>query len=192
MANKGPTAAKFRDAFLQSFHEICDRMTPAQWNRRAWPCWTKFMLAHPSSVLTQTAEKLKLHYYDGEPLRLDAVFSTEEESWFPILVALEHEAKPREFVKDEVKKLLSVRSNLKVGITYVWDDAQAGSNRKRIEQGTREQFDKMGSSPAEAPRTEYLFLVGTESGNKILCWHSLQFRASEGPKNKVFQLVKAD
>jgi hypothetical protein len=117
---KIPTAAKFRDRFVQSYDEVRQAFrTTTEWSLKGWPQWTGLMLAHPSSVLAKAAQKLGLHYYDGEPLRLDAVFSADDGAWFPVVAAIEHENVRKDFVKSEVAKLLTIRCPLKVGITHV-------------------------------------------------------------------------
>lgn len=190
MSSKGvPTAATFRDSFLGSYDEVRKAFeTSTEWSLKGWALWTELMLAHPSSVLDKTAQKLRLHYWPGEPLRLDAVFSQSEESWFPVVVAIEHENDWRRFVREEVTKLLSTRCCLKVGITYTWDDARAQECRETIARDIEAYFDK--SVIGEEPTTEYLFLIGRESEKKeISCWYSLDFQARTGPRNRTFQPV---
>jgi hypothetical protein len=56
-------------------------------------------------------------------MNLDLVFYEEGTGGCPLAVAIEHENDPRGF-EDEMDKLFSVRSGLKVGITYAWNGEQ--------------------------------------------------------------------
>ena len=194
------TAKTFCDTFLKSYSKVRAAFTDeerwiqvwtTQWN--ALMVWQPTATFHPPqeiqrSVLADTAAELGLHYQNGEPLRLDAVFSGQQ-AWFPILAAIEHENNCSGF-ESEVTKLLSVRCLLKVGITYTY-----GSSERRqksleyIEQIIKENFVKISRAVGEDRRTEYLFLVGIEVPErpKELSWYGLDFQACEGPQSRRFQ-----
>lgn len=76
---------------------------------------------------------------------------------------LEHENLPRKFY-EEIRKLLSVRTPLKVGITYALNE-QGNYQRipDRIRATVKEEFHKINGLIGEDPRTEYLFLIGLET-----------------------------
>lgn len=201
MAVEGNLTAKtFCDTLLNSYSKVRAAFTDEERWIQVWTReWNALMLWQPTetfhppqeiqrSVLADTAAELGLHYKNGEPLRLDAVFSGQQ-AWFPILAAIEHENNCSVF-ESEVTKLLSVRCLLKVGITYTY-----GSCKRRqrsleyIEQIIKENFLKISRTIGEDQRTEYLFLVGIEVPErpKELSWYGLDFQAREGPQDRGFQ-----
>lgn len=195
------TAKTFCDSFLKSYDKARAAFTNDRWIH-AWRFeWNALMLWQPTetfrpppeiqkSVLAETAFELGLSYRNGEPLRLDAVFSSQQEqTWFPMLVAIEHENDCRGF-ESEVTKLLSVRCPLKVGITYTYTSSERRQKYlEDIQQVIGEAFAKISSAVGEDQKTEYLFLVGAEvhEREKELSWYALSFRGSEGPQNQIFQ-----
>ena len=193
------TANNFCDAFLASYSMVRARFADdKRWQEifttRAWNTimlWQPTATYYPPqeielSVLAETAKKLGICYANGEPLRIDAVFSTEK-CWFPILVAIEHENDWRGF-ESEIRKLLSIRSTLKVGITYTGDTPKGHQYREKLARTIEEDFAEVSLVIGEDPKTEYLFLVGAESEKQeISCWYSLHFRADTGPRNRRFE-----
>ncbi len=171
-----------------------------------WPRWDDLVLSRPAetfrlpqeikaSVLASVAAQLGLWYPSSKPNRqpmtFDAVFSGQEDGWFPMLVAIEDEKNWTGF-GSEVKKLLSVRCPLKVGITYTGDSPEGQAYRDKIACDIREDFEEISLIRKEDPRIEYLFLVGAESDdNEISCWYSLDFRADVGPQGRTFQPVES-
>ncbi len=141
------------------------------------------------SLLHQTAVKLRLQYWQGEPPRIDGVFLPEDESpWYtfplPVVVAIEHENKHGEFGQ-EIAKLFSLRCPLKVGIVYslmLSERTDPKTHKKRL-QSIRDRIlhvhKRIISKVGEDPKTEYLFLVGVEAPERHLTWHSLQFSADQ-------------
>ena len=115
------------------------------------------------------------------PNPADAVFHAKNsQSWFPIQVAIEHENDPRGF-RDEIQKLLSIRSRLKVGITYALIGEGSQSNlQRRVEEDIRREFDFAIANdlPQEDGTTEYLFLLGCEINVRELLWCKLIFNAA--------------
>ena len=77
--------------------------------------WSKFMI----ECVIREVNYPNIRCHNGEPLRLDAVFTTSPDKWdwFPISIALEHENNPIG-VHGEIKKLISIDCPLKVMITY--------------------------------------------------------------------------
>jgi hypothetical protein len=132
------------------------------------------------SVIGKVAESLALKRCLREPFRLDVILhrGTEEWDWYPMLVAIEHENDPRGFA-DEVRKLASVRSPLKVGITYASlpndDEKTALRNRyhSNVLNDIRRECRK--TAIAEDNATEYLFLLGEIAPNLVIEWRSLTF-----------------
>ncbi len=194
-----PTAKAFCERFLKSYSKLRAAFTDDERWREIWTYqWNEVMLWQPTttfhppqeiqrSVLAQTADELGLHYENGEPLRLDAVFSSDKKTWFPILVAVEHENNCRGF-ESEVTKLLSVRCSLKVGITYSYtSSAQRQQSLDDIQRIVKENFAKISNVVGEDQGTEYLFLVGTEVSERPreLSWFAIDFRASEGPERRL-------
>ncbi len=147
------------------------------------------------SVLADVAARLGLRYPSErgsrQPMTLDAIFvkPTKNRDPFPMRVAIEHEQDWTGF-DCEVRKLLQVRCPLKVGITYSDESPQGKKYRDRVAKNIQDNFDEIRPVIAEAPQTEYLFLIGAESDDKeISCWYSLDFRARTGPRNRRFQPV---
>lgn len=143
-------------------------------------------------MLAQTASELQLHYRNPEQLRLDAVFSNQD-LWFPIVIAIEHENAGGGFAS-EVMKLLSVRCRLKVGMTYPWSWCERRQKKLTdIERTIKEYCREISENIGEDPRTEYLFLVGTEvrEREKVIEWYALHFRAGDGCDGATFDLADA-
>ena len=199
-ARTGPTAREFCDAVVDSYTKVRVRFPDRERWRHVWAALsTQLWLALPSekppdeaplSVLSETAASLHLVYAAREQLHLDAIFSSKE-TWFPIVVAIESENVHTTF-EQEIRKLLSVRCPLKVGMTG-FNTSPAGEAKKlqAIERTIKAKFREISSVIQEDPNSEYLFLVSVEfNGEKeISNWYSLDFRASEGPLNKTFMLV---
>jgi len=123
-----------------------------------------------------------------EPLHLDAVFHAKNSrSWFPIQVAIEHENDSKRF-PDEIRKLLSIRSRLKVGITYalIGEGSQSDLQR-RVEGDIRREFADANALPKEDGTTEYLFLLGCEIDVRELLWRKWIFNGAIGPGSQAFQ-----
>jgi hypothetical protein len=200
----GLNAARFRDAFLASYFPVRSKFTDERWMEVWTHQWSSLMLwqttpeFHPlpeieQSVLVETANVLSLQYENGEPLRLDAVFTQGREpgNWFPILAAVEHENVVYDFAS-EVKNLLSVRCPLKVGITYTTTKSNKREAKLRfIEQTIQQNFTNIRDVVREDPESEYLFLVGTEIYEfpRELFWYYLDFSAAAGPENKACRPV---
>jgi hypothetical protein len=100
-----------------------------------------------------------------------------------MLVAVEHENDSRGF-EQEVQKLISVRSRLKVGITYTrYRNYENCDEALRLicEETIRPTWDRVLMSLGEEHKdTEYLFLIGHEKEAKELKWYYKSFRASDG------------
>ena len=195
-----PRAARFRDAFLQSYGRCRIAFkTPRAWDE-VWPRWNELMMAQlissaalmpaKRSVLARTAHALGLSYWQGQPLTVDAVFSWKG-AWFPISAAIEHENDWRGF-EAEVMKLFSIRCPLKVGITYARDSKIEACSKWLVSVLEGDFRDAVSRIGAEPPATEYLFLIGGESEDKdISCWYSLVFRAGDGPHGGTFVQLRA-
>lgn len=187
------SAIDFRTAFLEAYEQSRRTHDDGQWEV-IWndtAAWSLLMLYRKdnSHILQLTAKKLGFWCLPHEPLHLDAVFCRANvEHWFPMQVAIEQENDPNTFWQ-EIQKLLSVRSPLKVGITYALRDGRSpGVVRARLEEIIRREFSVANTVIGEDPTTEYLFLLGIEIENKPreLSWVSLVFHAGEGPKQIVF------
>jgi hypothetical protein len=133
-------------------------------------------------VLVQVAKRFELYHMDGEPLHLDAVFSRQLR-WAPMFAAIEHENNSTTF-EQEVQKLISVRCQLKVGITYTpyrRSDRRKHLLRDICEKKIKPHWDRtcveLGQEPSD---TEYLFLVGHEERAKELAWYVKSFRVGDG------------
>ncbi|HXM20049.1 MAG TPA: hypothetical protein VN948_02130 [Terriglobales bacterium] len=206
MPNKRELTAKvFRDAFVASYERVRNSFTKERWNEM-WHRWNDLMLLRPdegsllpreikASVLAGVAGELGLcypsEYRNRQPMTLDAAFSdhADNQDRFPIKVAIEHENDWTGF-ESEIKKLLSVRCPLKVGITYSDDSPKGREYRQTIAGNIQEDFEEIRLVIGEAPAAEYLFLVGAESDdNEISCWYSLDFRAENGPRDQSFRPV---
>jgi len=199
------TAKTFCESFLRAHDKARAAFTKDRWkeiwNSHRRELWNALMLWQPTptfrppeeierSVLAETASDLGLEYGNGEPLRLDAVFvSKQQETWSPMLVAIEHENDCREF-ELEVRKLLSVRCQLKVGITYIFKStAKRLRNPEYIRHIIGEEWAKISSVIGEDQKTEYLFLVGIEVPERQveLSWYAITFRGCEGTQKRTFE-----
>jgi hypothetical protein len=199
------SAKDFRTGFVAAYRAARERHRN-DW-RDTWMStvrWSGLMIynAKPSAdedaVVRSVASDLGLKCHRGEPFGFDAVFYKRdaenwEWEWFPILVAIEHE-NARTIFDGEVKKLLSIRCALKVGITYALSDTNlpfAGIH-SGIARNIENRFNTIQAAIIEDPKTEYLFLIGTETKDELfeLKWYSLEFRAGDGPrKDQAFELV---
>jgi hypothetical protein len=110
-------------------------------------------------------------------------------NWFmmwKMVVALEHENLDLNF-RHEIRKLMSVRCPLKVGITYTWCNpavlpcAWHEGRRADIQQHVCVAYSRIASVIAEDSRTEYVFLVGSEEQEKEWTRYALTFPAGTGP-----------
>jgi hypothetical protein len=207
MAGNTELSAKtFCDAFVGSYNDIRNSFASKESWKEIWHRWNDLMLTRPDedyrlppgvtvSVLAKVAQKLDLRYPSErgsrQPMTLDGIFveRTKNNDPFPMRVAIEHENDWTGF-DWEVKKLLSVRCLLKVGITYS-DESPCGKEyRDQIAEKIQDDFDEIGLVIGEDAQTEYLFLVGAESDDKeISNWYSLDFQARTGPRNQRFQPV---
>ena len=182
-------ATDFQAAFIKAYADSRILKSQQQWNE-IWGNsynWSNFMLYADDSVIHNSAHLLNLEWYRGEPFRLDCVFCQNANRWFPIQIAIEHENNPRSFTT-ELQALLSVRSRLKVGITYLLDcdiGQRHAEFREKIFDEIGHHFLAVAECVREDPETEYLFLIGSdESDNEDLIWFQLAFRAEVGPVNK--------
>jgi hypothetical protein len=198
----GPTPREFCDAVVSSYSKTRAMFPDVErWRQVRAQSTTQLWMALPSenhllpeetqlSVLGRTAASLKLTYAAREQLRLDAIFSVKE-TWFPIVVAIESEIVYGTF-EQEIKKLLSVRCPLKVGMTG-FDTSEREEKRRllAIEEMIKVNFNQISEIIEEAPATEYLFLVDVELNiqKEISRWYSLDFQASDGPQGRTFQLI---
>ncbi len=93
-------------------------------------------------------------------------------------------------VRQEIWKLLSFRSPLKVLIFYDWDEHEKRTGRQSTDDSRRswlhdqiEAFFRMGRAFdirwPEADDTEYLFLVGNRDMHEIIQWRRLTARSGE-------------
>ena len=139
------SAKEFREKFLDSYRMARESHRDewdAIWTDTAR--WSNLMIYDPGSVVKSVAEGLHLKCHQREPLSFDAVFvkpTNPPWDWFPVVVAIEHENNPKTF-DGEVKKLLSIRCRLKVGITYVLssDTGDADALRTKIASNIQNQF----------------------------------------------------
>jgi len=191
------TAVEFSAAFVACYQEA-RRRWDLEW-QRIWatdPAWSGLMIWEPDAVIRQVAERLELQCFSGEPLHLDAVFHAPGDRWrwFPIRVAVEHENAWPSF-DQEVRKLLSVRCPLKVGITYTLSGHVSGDRSRlpalhaMIAGAISREFAAASAVIREDPATEYLFLIGSEEErDQELVWRQLAFRADSGPRDATFKL----
>jgi hypothetical protein len=197
-----PDAETFCNAFVDWYTRIRAAFSDERW-KEIWSIHANVVLWQPTEryrppeeiergVLAETARELNLFYRNGEPLRLDAVFSTRER-WFPISVAIEHEYSWSGFTA-EIDKLLSVRCPLKVGITYVYGRrAKQESNMQRIEEWIKSSYSMVLATIEEDETTEYLFLIAAEAEEeREVVWYALHFNAAEGPEKKTFRLMSPE
>jgi hypothetical protein len=199
------TAKLFCDAFQSSYKEVRKSFSTEQWEDAWWGRpWGDLILSRPDetaclpkgakrSLLSGVARRLGLRYPselgNRQPMTFDAAFSANysNNDPFPLRVVIENEAEWRRF-ECEIRKLLSVRCPLKVGITYT-DSARGGSqHRDEIASWIHEDFKEIQLVIGEDARTEYLFLVG-ESESLEISWYSLQFQARNGPQKRAFEPV---
>ena len=203
-----PTSEQFLNAFFEAYKRSRDIFTMETWQEVWTKKWNEFILwkngkpPEPldKSVLHQTAGKLNLEYWEGEPLKLDSAFYARESAPvgnlpFPILVALEHENDHRGF-NHEIAKLLSIRCPLKVGITYtlLWGATNTAEGRQStldlIRQEVCESSARISQVISEDPKTQYLFLVGCEESPLSLGWYALHFSGGQSPTGTEFRLVQ--
>jgi hypothetical protein len=202
---KRVTAKTFCDAFHASYKEVRKAFRSTErWKEVWWGTpWGDLVLSRPDevwrlpkgakkSLLSGVADLLGLRYPseagNRQPMTFDAAFSEpcSNNDPFPVRVIIENEADRRGF-ECEIRKLLSARCPLKVGITYT-DSARGRKHREEIASWIQEDFDEILKVVDEDPRTEYLFLIG-ESDNYEISWYSLQFQARDGPRKRGFRLV---
>ena len=202
------TAKQFLEKFLESYRECRKEFGDDQWERM-WEGgqWNGFMMwttGQPEplreSVLVQTAEKLGLFYAEGEPLTFDAVlhggrdpdFAGPYDVRFPMLVVIEHENERRGIWR-EMQKLLSVRSPLKVLITYTEvrcvREQRAQEGLKEIGDVVKGHWERACKVLGREEATEYLILVGDEPEKHTMSWHAMDFSGTEGPVTREFQPV---
>jgi hypothetical protein len=208
LPNPTPVGAdQFLRKFLESYHECRRTFNSEQWNS-VWggPWWNGFMMwktGQPEplkkSVLVLTAEKLDLCYADGEPLTLDVVFHKSRgldfrrphDERFPPIVVLEHENN-RVTVWREVQKLLSVRSPLKVLITYTQGaeppiPLEEGQRRlSQLRDLVREHWEHAATLTGREVGAEYLFIVGHEGQERIMWWYAMSFGSAQSPSEVDF------
>ena len=167
-------AEGFLKAFIQSYNEKFNE------NQKIWEniwtntySWSTFMIKH---VIGNMEDRIGLRCHNGEPLRLDAVFTTSDKwDWFPISIALEHENNPAG-VHGEINKLISIDCQLKVMITYsiIGEKKIEWVKRKIIESF----FEALHRADHLCSRNrEYLFIIGDENGHpRELSWEYAIFR----------------
>ncbi len=205
-----PTAKDFQTAFLKAYAACRGCIHSDEEWKTIWTSqWNEFMMYKTStsrprqllrSVLHETAENMKLEYFEREVLKIDGVFYSQDAVYkkddfvFPFLVAVEHENIWQGFER-EIVKLLSVRAPLKVGVTYLlWGNspmppAKRNEHLEEIRALIVRNFDAISRVISEAALAQYLFLVGSEEQERTLAWHSLSFSASEGPEGKRFEMI---
>ncbi len=191
-----PLYEAFLEAFVAAYNEA-HKQHAAQWPA-IWGDYGRFsdfMLYDNDSVIKRTAPAMQLGCYHGEPLRLDAVFTNDSQegwNWFPPVVIIEHENNPKGF-HGEVQKLLSVRAQLKVGITYflIGDRGNPDQLFAHLIGLIGRLFNQAGGNIQESPKSEYLFVVGVEHSERILSWYQLNFTAGVGVGNIRFEPVNA-
>jgi hypothetical protein len=119
-----PTAKEFRTKFIEAFSECSEEARRRSFDE-AWKNWTAFMTGKQTkvdscdyrAVLPTVAGKLNLEL-QREFMNLDLVLY--EKKGCPVAVAIEHENDLRG-IEDEMDKLFSVRSRLKVLVIYAWN-----------------------------------------------------------------------
>ena len=195
-----PGAHQFVETFARCYNECRGLYSDDEFTEHVWRLWPEFFfkckrspLLKSESVISRVASALHLEYWDGEPLRLDMVLYPKGEGveWgfpFPILVALEHEEGPRGF-GNEIMKLLSVRCPLKVGITHTVTK-DMNKEREAVHQQIVDKFRRIRAINQEDPRSEYVFLIGSQERPKDPKWYGLSFRAGDGPGDQKFERVK--
>jgi len=200
------TAKQFLQTFLESYRECRQAFGDDQWERMCeGGRWNGFMMGTTGqpeplgkSVLVQTADKLGLCYGRGEPLRLDAVFherpdpdvARTPDARFPMLVVIEHENE-RRGIWNEMQKLLSVRSPLKVLITYTRRyfarEQRAQERLKEIGEVVKGHWERACRVLGREEATEYLIIVGDEPEKGKPSWYAMDFSGTQGPVTKEFQ-----
>jgi len=200
------TAKQFLEKFLESYRECRNAFGDDQWERMCeGGQWNGFMMwttGQPGplreSVLVQTAGKLGLSYAEGEPLTFDAVFHGGRDPdfagpydvRFPMLVVIEHE-NDRRGIWREMQKLLSVRSPLKVLITYTERyfarEQRAQERLKEIGDVVKDHWERARRVLGREEATEYLIIVGDEPEKGKPSWYAMDFSGTEGPVTKEFQ-----
>jgi hypothetical protein len=190
-------ATDFCAAFIKAYDQMRlrlddDAQWQANWNTKTWSDLMIYK-RDPPAVVRAVANHLDQfccwEKSPFEPLHLDAVFSAKSsDSWFPICIAIEHENEPGRFL-DEIRKLLTIRCPLKVGITYALMDARRNQPKllDQVEDRIRTEFAAANAVIQEAPGTEYLFLLGYEASIRTLQWHYLIFNAGNSPEGARFQ-----
>ena len=184
--------------FLKTFVDVykakekdCRNENQANW-KEIWTNtykWSMFMLDEENSVIKTVAKDMKLACARGEPLRLDAIFTTpqryENWDWFPILAAIEHENEPNGF-HGEIKKLVSVQCGLKVGITYALYDGNKKSAftttvKAKVERDFLEAI-KVVDKRFKGIDQEYLFIIGEERADRLqtLVWNFWIYNPKNG------------
>jgi hypothetical protein len=121
---------------------------------------------------------------------LDLVLYEKEKEGCPLAVAIEHE-NALGGIENEMDKLFLIRGRLKVLIIYAWRQ-QLIEVKEKLEHRIRKYYNEYHASnlPAEAPETEYLFLLGNEEKQKFIVWHYLSFDVRSGPGRGAFQISR--
>ena len=189
-----PTAAQFAQTFVESYLAQRNLFSGEAWSELWTNRWNTFILWNPSgpqtkTVLSETAERLGLTYWEREPFRLDGAFLEPEAKTIgnyrvPITVAIEHENDVRTF-DQEIAKLFQIRCPLKVGITYLLGPVTAGQQLERWQNQIKTHVvdisQLLNHSVVEDPRTEYCLLLGHEREGLILEWWAATFGSDPSP-----------
>ncbi|WP_139333961.1 MULTISPECIES: hypothetical protein [Acidiphilium] len=184
-------AKNFFDIFVDKYKKNRELYSDIDW-KELWEDtsnWSFFMIDNHNSVIRQMAESFGLVCPQREPLRIDAIFTpTEKWDWFPISVAIEHENNYREFQR-EIKKLLSVKCGLKVGITYSIIENKKDNLENRlefvkykIEKSFFSSFNNMDNKLL-VPHECYLFIIGCETSPRKIEWYYTVVSPKEGLTN---------
>lgn len=173
-------AETFFKAFVSSYYNK-KKQKSGIWNdiwsdTNKWSC---FMIYNDDSVVRGIASELDLKCFPREPLHIDAVFTkTQEWSWFPISIAVEHENDPSGF-HGEIEKLMSIDCPLKVGITYsILGDKKVEYVRNKIEKSFFESLEMVKTIGERS--CEYVFIIGNEieGHEKEIFWEYAVFQQS--------------
>ena len=157
-----PTAEGFLEAFIKKYNEKHYE------NQEQWEViwtdtynWSNFIIE--CVIKSINYENLRCH--NGEPLRLDAVFTGANLwDWFPISIALEHENNPIG-VHGEIKKLISIDCPLKVLITYsLIGEKEVNWVKEKIRKSFFESLHR--TDHLLSRNSEYLFIIGKELHDK--------------------------
>jgi hypothetical protein len=193
--------------FLNAFINVFQRSRTLYANIDDWQTtwetrWNDFMMYEPTlpqteSVMKGVAAELGVHWWRGEPFRLDGALVDKEPKTigcypFPLLVAFEHEHNCVS-ISEEITKLLQIRAPLKVAITYVFGWHNGSENQlpqQRDEAWAKNEIVRvhrvlntmLKNYVMEDDRIEYLYLLGVESELRHLKWEALMFGASEDPQ----------